>query len=102
MTIWNALADLWREQNSQRGYKEVRTPILYDAELWKQSGHWDNYRDNMYFTDVEDRQFGLKPMNCPAHVQLFKTCAAATAICRCASASRASSTATSPAARCTA
>ena len=50
-----------------RGYREVHTPILYDAELWKQSGHWDKYRDNMYFTDVEGRPIGLKPMNCPAH-----------------------------------
>jgi threonyl-tRNA synthetase len=72
MRIWNALADLWREQNLARGYKEVRTPIIYDAELFKQSGHWDNYRENMYFTEVENRQFGLKPMNCPAHIQIFK------------------------------
>jgi threonyl-tRNA synthetase len=72
MKIWNALADLWREQNVLRGYKEVRTPIIYDAELWKQSGHWDKYRDNMYFTEVEERQFGLKPMNCPAHIQIYK------------------------------
>lgn len=50
----------------------MRTPILYDAELWKQSGHWHVYRENMYFTDVEDRPMGLKPMNCPAHVQIFK------------------------------
>jgi threonyl-tRNA synthetase len=72
MKIWNALAQLWSEQNVQRGYKEVRTPIIYDAELWKQSGHWDKYRDNMYFTKVEDRDFGLKPMNCPAHIQIYK------------------------------
>ena len=70
--IWNALTDLWREQNVARGYTEVRTPIIYDVELWKQSGHWDKYRDNMYFTDVEERPMGLKPMNCPAHVQIFK------------------------------
>jgi threonyl-tRNA synthetase len=71
-TIWNALTDLWREQNVARGYTEVRTPIIYDVELWKQSGHWDKYRENMYFTDVDDHPMGLKPMNCPAHVQLFK------------------------------
>jgi threonyl-tRNA synthetase len=71
-TIWNALTDLWREQNQLRGYTEVRTPIIYDVELWKQSGHWDKYRENMYFTDVEEHPMGLKPMNCPAHVQLFK------------------------------
>ncbi|CAA9463007.1 MAG: Threonyl-tRNA synthetase [uncultured Solirubrobacteraceae bacterium] len=72
MAIWNALTELWRSENARRGYREVRTPILYDAELWKQSGHWDKYRDNMYFTDVEGRQMGLKPMNCPAHIQLYK------------------------------
>jgi threonyl-tRNA synthetase len=70
--VWNALTELWREQNVARGYTEVRTPIIYDVELWKQSGHWDKYRENMYFTDVDDHPMGLKPMNCPAHVQLFK------------------------------
>ena len=70
--VWNELTELWRRENASRGYREVRTPILYDVELWKQSGHWDVYRDNMYFTDVEDRPMGLKPMNCPGHVQIYK------------------------------
>ncbi len=73
--LWNELTDLWRAENVARGYTEVRTPILYDVELWKQSGHWHVYRDHMYFTDVEDRPMGLKPMNCPAHVQLYKSTA---------------------------
>jgi threonyl-tRNA synthetase len=68
----NQLTDLWRHENASRGYREVQTPILYDVSLWKQSGHWDVYRDNMYFTDVEGHPMGLKPMNCPAHVQLYK------------------------------
>ncbi|MBW3653636.1 MAG: threonine--tRNA ligase, partial [Actinobacteria bacterium] len=72
MAIWNELSKLWREENRRRGYREVRTPILYDVDLFKQSGHWDTYRENMYFTDVEERPMGLKPMNCPAHIQLFK------------------------------
>jgi threonyl-tRNA synthetase len=71
MVIWNALTDLWREENAARGYREVKTPILFDVDLFKQSGHWDVYRENMYFTDVEDRPMGLKPMNCPGHVQLY-------------------------------
>ena len=71
MAVWNALTGLWREQNAARGYHEVKTPILYDVELWKQSGHWDKYRNHMYFTDVEGRPMGLKPMNCPAHIQLY-------------------------------
>src|SRR4029453_5468311 len=58
--------------NVERGYLEVRPPILYDVELWKQSGHWHVYRDHMYFTDVEGKPMGLKPMNCPAHVQIYK------------------------------
>jgi threonyl-tRNA synthetase len=70
--IWNELTKLWRKTNVERDYLEVRTPILYDVELWKQSGHWHVYRDHMYFTDVEDKPMGLKPMNCPAHVQIYK------------------------------
>jgi threonyl-tRNA synthetase len=72
MAIWNELTKLWRDENGGRGYREVKTPILYDTELFKQSGHWHVYRDHMYFTDVEGRSMGLKPMNCPAHVQLYK------------------------------
>jgi threonyl-tRNA synthetase len=69
--IWNELTALWRATNVERGYTEVRTPILYDVDLWKQSGHWHVYREHMYFTDVEDRPMGLKPMNCPAHCQIY-------------------------------
>ena len=71
MAIWNALTELWRKENLARGYREVKTPILYDVELWKQSGHWDKYQDNMYFTDVEGRAMGMQPMNCPAHIQIY-------------------------------
>jgi threonyl-tRNA synthetase len=72
MVVWNELTELWRRENRVRGYSEVKTPILYDVELFKASGHWDNYREHMYFTDIEDKPMGMKPMNCPAHVQLFK------------------------------
>src|SRR3954469_10036417 len=70
--VFNTLMQLWRTENARRGYKEVKTPILTDVELWKQSGHWDKYRDHMYFTDVEGRAMGLKPMTCPAHIQIYK------------------------------
>jgi threonyl-tRNA synthetase len=73
MALWNELTTLWREENAARDYREVKTPILLDVELWKKSGHWDQYRDNMYFTEVEERAMGLKPMNCPAHVQIYKS-----------------------------
>ena len=89
-------------ETAARGYDEVKTPILYDVELFKQSGHWDNYRENMYFTDVESRPMGLKPMNCPAHIQIYKDARPPTATCRSATPSRGWSTATSPPARCTA
>ncbi len=72
MVIWNELTELWRVENARRGYTEVKTPILYDVALWKQSGHWDRYKDHMYFTDVDERELGLKPMNCPAHIQIYK------------------------------
>jgi threonyl-tRNA synthetase len=72
MVIWNALKDLWRAENGARGYREVKTPILYDVELWRESGHWEKFRENMYFTEVEERPMGLKPMNCPAHIQIYK------------------------------
>ncbi len=72
MKIWSSLQELWSKENARRGYHRVKTPILLDVELWKISGHWDKYRDNMYFTDVEDRPMGIKPMNCPAHLQIYK------------------------------
>jgi threonyl-tRNA synthetase len=75
LTIWNSLTDMWRQQHQDRGYQEVKTPILYDPELWKRSGHWDSYRENMFLTqaDEDGRQFGVKPMNCPAHATILKT-----------------------------
>jgi threonyl-tRNA synthetase len=72
MVLFNELTRLVREENARRGYEEVKTPILTDVSLWRQSGHWDKFRDNMYFTEVEGRQMGLKPMNCPAHIQIYK------------------------------
>ncbi len=55
-----------------RGYTEVKTPQIYDSQLWKTSGHWDKYRENMFVTESEEREMALKPMNCPGHCQLFK------------------------------
>ncbi len=70
-TVFNELVALSREMGSERGYQEVKTPQLYDSELWKTSGHWEKYRDNMFVTSTEEHEFGLKPMNCPGHAHLF-------------------------------
>jgi threonyl-tRNA synthetase len=71
MVIWTELTKLWRELNGERGYLEVRTPIIYNVDVWKRSGHWEVYRENMYFTEVEAGEFGLKPMNCPGHIDIY-------------------------------
>jgi threonyl-tRNA synthetase len=71
MVIWNVLEDLRRRENAKRGYDEVRTPLLYDSELWKTSGHWDKYQEHMFRLEIEGRDFGLKPMNCPGHCLLY-------------------------------
>jgi threonyl-tRNA synthetase len=71
MVIWNALESLRQRENARRGYLEVKTPLLYDVQLWEISGHWENYRDNMFLIEQEDKTYGLKPMNCPGHMLLF-------------------------------
>jgi threonyl-tRNA synthetase len=70
-SVWNALVGVSREMGEQRGYTEVKTPQIYDSELWKTSGHWGKYRENMFTLQVEDREMGVKPMNCPGHAKLF-------------------------------
>ncbi len=69
--MFNSLVELSREMGRERGYTEVKTPQLYDSSLWKTSGHWDKFRDNMFVTEFEDRVMALKPMNCPGHCQLY-------------------------------
>jgi threonyl-tRNA synthetase len=72
-TVWNTLVAVSRRMGAERGYTEVKTPQIFDAELWKTSGHWGKYRENMFVLDVEGREMGVKPMNCPAHLHLFGT-----------------------------
>src|SRR5579884_2355993 len=71
MAIWNVLEDLRRGENRARGYVEVRTPQIYDKELWVTSGHWEKYREHMFTFESEHRTYGLKPMNCPGHCTLY-------------------------------
>lgn len=72
MILRNELESFWRIEHARRGYSEIRTPIMLDSELWKQSGHWQNYKDNMYFSEIDERIFALKPMNCPGSMLLYK------------------------------
>ncbi|HPD61744.1 MAG TPA: threonine--tRNA ligase, partial [Thermodesulfobacteriota bacterium] len=67
------LEDFEKREHLKRGYQIVKGPQILKLDLWKKSGHWDNYRENMYFTEVENQQYGLKPMNCLAHMMIYKT-----------------------------
>ena len=69
--LWQVVEQYMRKVYVQSGYQEVRCPQILDVSLWKKSGHWDNYQDNMFFTESEKRTYALKPMNCPGHVQVY-------------------------------
>jgi threonyl-tRNA synthetase len=69
--VWQQVEQYMRGVYRDNGYLEVRAPLVLDVSLWHRSGHWDNYKDNMFFTESEKREFALKPMNCPGHVQVF-------------------------------
>ncbi len=70
-SIWQVVEQHMRKVYVDSGYQEVRCPQILDVSLWKQSGHWDNYQDNMFFTESEKRTYAVKPMNCPGHVQIY-------------------------------
>ncbi|MGA8806280.1 MAG: threonine--tRNA ligase [Thermoanaerobaculia bacterium] len=69
--IYNELVDFVRKFYLRDGYSEVVTPLIWDTEIFKISGHYDNYKDNMFFSEVDEREYGVKPMNCPGHTQIF-------------------------------
>jgi len=71
--IWQQIEQYMRGVLAENGYREVRAPLVLDVSLWKRSGHWDNFRENMFFTESESRDYAVKPMNCPGHVQIFNT-----------------------------
>lgn len=72
MVIRNILEDFWREVHRKHGYQEIKTPIILNEELWHRSGHWDHYRENMYFTKIDEQNYAIKPMNCPGGMLVYK------------------------------
>ncbi|MBN2880502.1 threonine--tRNA ligase [Candidatus Woesearchaeota archaeon] len=72
MVIWNELMDFWREEHRRARYVEVKTPIMLNRKLWETSGHWFNYKENMYTTQIDGEDFAIKPMNCPGGMILYK------------------------------
>lgn len=71
MILRNELEKYWREEHQKRGYQEIRTPIILNRSLWKNSGHWDHYRENMYFTKIDEGDYAVKPMNCPGSILIY-------------------------------
>ena len=71
--IYDALCDWIKKEHIKRGYKFVRTPTVYRATLWKTSGHYDKYKENMYFLEIDEEEYGIKPMNCPAHILIYNS-----------------------------
>ncbi|AEP36890.1 threonine--tRNA ligase [Taylorella asinigenitalis] len=72
-TIWQQVEQFMRKVYIENGYQEIKAPQILDLSLWKKTGHWDNYKENMFTTQSENREYGLKPMNCPGHVQIFNS-----------------------------
>ncbi len=72
MVLRNQLEDYWREIHRKWGYQEIKTPMILSRSLWEQSGHWDHYKENMYFTKIDDADYAIKPMNCPGGILVYK------------------------------
>lgn len=72
MLVWKALLEFWHTCHERAGYSEIKTPIMMNKELWERSGHWQNYRQNMYTSEIEKREFAIKPMNCPGCMLYYK------------------------------
>lgn len=73
MVIRNELINYWRSVHRRYGYQEIKTPMILNRKLWEQSGHWDHYQENMYFTKIDDEDYAIKPMNCPGGMIVYKT-----------------------------
>lgn len=73
MIIRNIIVDYWRKIHQENGYQEIQTPIILSNQLWHTSGHWDHYKENMYFVKIEDNDYAIKPMNCPGAILIYKS-----------------------------
>src|SRR3989344_1124876 len=73
MIIRNELMSFWRSEHAKRGYSEINTPLIMNKSLWQMSGHWDHYKENMFFTTIDDVEFAVKPMNCPGAITVFNS-----------------------------
>jgi len=73
MVLRNVLEDYWREMHVKAGYNEIKTPIILNEALWHRSGHWDHYKENMYFTKIDGEDYAIKPMNCPGAILVYKS-----------------------------
>lgn len=72
MILRNTLEDFWRKEHAKAGYEEIKTPVILNEELWHRSGHWDHYKENMYFTTIDEGNYAIKPMNCPGSMLVYK------------------------------
>ena len=72
MVIRNELENFWRQEHTKRGYQEIKTPLILNEDLWHRSGHWDHYKENMYFTKIDGGDYAIKPMNCPGSMLVYK------------------------------
>ncbi|MBU4293944.1 MAG: threonine--tRNA ligase [Actinobacteria bacterium] len=73
MILQNEILSYWRKEHRVQGYEEIKTPVILSNQLWKTSGHWDHYKDNMYFVQIDEREYAIKPMNCPGAILVYKS-----------------------------
>jgi threonyl-tRNA synthetase len=73
LIIWQEIVKYWREIHKQNGYEEIATPLILNRKLWEKSGHWEHYKEDMYFCQIDEQDFAIKPMNCPGGVLVYKT-----------------------------
>lgn len=73
MIVIEELLSFWRDEHRRAGYEEIRTPLILNRELWEQSGHWDHFRENMYFTRIDEQDYAVKPMNCPGAMLVYRS-----------------------------